>query len=889
MRLVLITIVAACLHAEHYSAPAGTRPASRRPGAESVIPGGRMIAPTGLQYLTGPGPWGLAVSPNGRTVVSADGGPGGYSLTVLKKDKDSWLTTRYVATTRRDKDEKKDDDDDWKSVFMGLAFDGEKTLYASEGNSGRVRVIDPDTGIRKAIIDLNGDEFKDSYSADMAFDKVRGLLYVVDQANFRVVTIDTKKRRVAASMRVGRLPFAITLSPDGRRAYVTNLGMFQYSPIPGADKKQSLRTGLPFPAFGFPSADAQNGARRLTENGPVDVPGLGDPNAKESNSLAVINVADPDKPKVEAFIPTGVPFGKDSLGGSSPSGVLATSERIYVTNGHNDSITVIDAKTLKVERQIEIRIPGLEKYRGVLPTGLAIAGDWLLVAESGINALAVIDRKTSTLLGHIPTAWFPTRITVQDDNIYVSNARGHGTGPNATRQKAIEASFQGDLRRGAISMFTLSSITDLPRMTSRVLALNGFAPQKTASRPIPVEIKYVVMIVKENRTFDEVFGDLQNASNGIVEAAWDLARFGRMGHAVPERGVLKTRPEIRSINVTPNHHELANRWAISDNFYADSEMSVDGHHWLVGSYPNAWTESSRMAGGGVKEFRFPTTAPGRLQFMQSNSSYPPENQLEAGAIWHHFERNNISFRNFGEGFELPAVEEKPGQKPTGGRFLTNVPMPEPLFRNTSREYPGYNTNIPDQFRAQQFIAEIDKLYLAPGKDLPQFIYIHLPNDHMDKARPEDGYPYPASFVADNDYALGRIMQFLSHTPQWKNMAVFITEDDAQGGVDHVDSHRTVLMVAGPYAKKNYASHVNSSFPGLQKTIFRIFNMDPLNLFDAAASDLADCFTEQPDFTPYTVQPINPALFDPAKAKDPAEPQPPAMMDDPAVLRRQHQQ
>ena len=887
MRAFLVCLFILTLRAQHYSAPAGTRAASRRPGAESILPGGRMIAPTGLQYLTGPGPWGLAVSPSGRVVVTADGGPGRYSLTVLKKDKDSWLTTRYVAGGRKDKDDKKDDDDDWKSVFMGLAFDGEKSLYASEGNSGRVRMIDPDTGLRKANFNLNGEGFNDSYSSDLVLDKNRGLLHVVDQANFRLVTIDVRKRRIVSSTRVGRLPFAVALSPDGRRAYVTNLGMFQYSPIPGASKQDSLRTGLPFPAFGFPSDEARNGVRRETGAGPVDVPGLGDPNAKESNSLCVINLDDPAKPRVEAFIPTGVPFGKNSLGGSSPSGVLATADRIYVSNGHNDSITVIDAKTLAVERQIELHIPGLETLRGVLPTGLAVTADWLLVAESGINALAVIDRKTSTLLGHIPTAWFPTRIWVQEENIYVANARGHGTGANATRQKPIEASFQGDLRRGAISMFTLPTPGELPRMTSRVMALNGFNPHKTSSPPIPVEIKYVVMIVKENRTFDEVFGDLQNASNGVVEAAWDLARFGRMGQAVPERGVLKTRPEIRNINVTPNHHELANRWAISDNFYADSEMSVDGHHWLVGSYPNAWTESSRMSGGGAKEFRFPTSAPGRMQFMGSNSSFPPENQLEAGAIWHHFERNGIPFRNFGEGFELPAVDESPGQKPTGGRFLTNVPMPDPLFRNTSRDYPGYNTNIPDQFRASQFIAEIDRLYLQPNKDLPRFIYIHLPNDHMAKARPEDGYPYPASYVADNDYALGRIMQFLSNTPYWKNMAVFITEDDAQGGVDHVDSHRTVLMVTGPYAKKNYASHVHSSFPGLLKTIFRIFNMGPLNLFDAVASDLSDCFTEQPDFTPYTLQAINPALFDPSKAKDPADPQPPPIMDDPAVLRNQH--
>jgi len=249
-------------------------------------------------------------------------------------------------------------------------------------------------------------------------------------------------------------------------------------------------------------------------------------------------------------------------------------------------------------------------------------------------------------------------------------------------------------------------------------------------------------------------------------------------------------------------------------------VSVDGHHWLVGSYPNAWTESSLMAAyGGQKDFRFPTTAPGRLEFAGSDSSLHPEEQLEAGALWHHLERHGISFRNYGEGFELAGVDEGENLEPTGARYLTNVPMPEPLYRNTSRNYPQFNMNIPDQYRATQFIKEIQERSVNGGKPFPRFIFIHLPNDHMAKPRPQEGYPFPASYVADNDYALGRIVEFLSHTPWWRRMVIFITEDDAQGGVDHVDSHRTVFLAVSPYARKNYVSHRNSSFPGLLKTIF----------------------------------------------------------------------
>jgi hypothetical protein len=274
---------------------------------------------------------------------------------------------------------------------------------------------------------------------------------------------------------------------------------------------------------------------------------------------------------------------------------------------------------------------------------------------------------------------------------------------------------------------------------------------------LPAGIRHVVLIVKENRTYDEVLGDIAQAANGPVNGLAALARFGRTATVAPGRGSAST--TLRNVDVTPNHHELAARFAFSDNFYADSEVSVDGHHWLVGSYPNAWTESSLMASyGGTKELRFPTKAPGRLSFAGSNSSVHPEDQLEAGTIWHHLESNGISFRNYGEGFELVGVEEGPGEKPTGARYFTNVPMPDPLYRNTSRDYPQFNMNIPDQYRAATFIAEVERKYRQGGEPFPQFVFMHLPQDHMTRPRPADGYPYSASYVADNDYALGRIVE-----------------------------------------------------------------------------------------------------------------------------------
>jgi len=392
-------------------------------------------------------------------------------------------------------------------------------------------------------------------------------------------------------------------------------------------------------------------------------------------------------------------------------------------------------------------------------------------------------------------------------------------------------------------------------------------PASRTCPAFPPQIEHVVIIVKENRTYDEVFGDLGPAATGPREGAPAIARWGE--------------------KVTPNHHALARRWSTSDNFYADSEVSVDGHHWLVGSYPNAWTTSSLMAAyGGEKSFKLQTTAPGRLQFAQSDSSVHPEEQLEAGTLWHHLERYGISFRNFGEGFELAGVDEGDGLEPTGARFPTNVPMPDPLFRNTSRQYPGFNMNIPDQYRASQFIAEIDRLYAKGKGALPKLIFIHLPNDHTAKARPGAGYPAEGSYVADNDLALGRIIDYLSHSEWWPKMAVFVTEDDAQSGVDHVDSHRTVLMVASPYARRNYSAHANTSFPGLLRTAFELLRLPPLNLYDATAADLSECFTSEADLTPYNALPVDPALFDPKKARIVKGAPPGPKMDDPAEIRRQ---
>ncbi len=544
--------------------------------------------------------------------------------------------------------------------------------------------------------------------------------------------------------------------------------------------------------------------------------------------------------------------------------MIATDDRIFVSNAHDDSITVIDAHTNKVLREIPLGLPGLEKLRGVLPAGMA----WdpvtkrLLVAEAGINAVAIVEPEKPAIAGLIPVGWFPTRVALAGNRVFVTNARGHGTGPNL-RRPLMDLGETPYLHRGTISTFIMPADSELPKLTQTALLAGGLLPAQGATAAWPSGIRYVVLIVKENRTFDEVFGDVAEAANGRVRSYPLLARFaGEDGRADGHN----TQFSIQHAAITPNHHEIAKRWAFSDNFYADSDLSAEGNHWLTGAYPDLLTESGLLAArGGQRQFELAADSPGRLVFAE-NSSTTPEEEPEAGSLWHHLARNGVSFRNFGGGMEFAGAPEGKNEKPTGARLLTNAPMPEPLFRNTSREYPAFNMNIPDQYRASQFIREIEERYVKGGEPFPRFIYIYLPGDHMAPPRAAEGYPYQASYVEDNDLALGRIVEYLSHTRWWREMQVLITENNAEGGLDHIDAHRTILLAAGPYTRKDYCSHTNVSYPGLLKTIFGLLRMPPLNLMDATAADLRDLFTNEPDDTPYAARIPDKRVFDASALK-----------------------
>lgn len=815
--------------AQSYTTPAGIRQALRREGA-SILPGGRIVAPYGKEHPTGPGPFAFVLSPSGRTAVTANTGPWRYTMTVLQRDRTGrWEARDIDSRSPSALDEfgiPKGQGGEWKGVSNGVAVSGERAIWISEGNSGRVALYDSAEDRRRAV-SLNSTEYSDSYTGALVFDPDKEILYVADQANSRVAVVDSKSRQVTASVRVGRLPFALALSPDRQKLFVANLGVFQYKMVPDAGASNARSAGLPFPPI--PPEDA---------------------GAPEANSIAVVDVSAPTTPRLEGFVRVG----------NSPSAILATKDRVFVSCANDDSIAVVDPVGRAVVDRIPIVIPGLEQLRGVIPLGMAYneTAGWLLVAEAGINAVAVIDIRQKRVLGHIPAAWYPTSVLIDEKEVLVANARGHGIGPDAPTTYSKRGSLlPSSLFQGAVSIFDMPKVEDLAALTETVMRANGFAPKRPPV-PAPPPVKHMVLIVKEGRTYDEVLGDVRGTPHGPAMSDPEIARYGLNG--VAEGG--HQRLSLKGVRVTPNAHAIATQFAFSDNFYADGDGTVDGHHWLAGVYPNAWTETSLFASyGNLKDFRM-SGAPGRLAFPGMASSVLPEDAPPAATLWSHLANRRISFYNFGEGFDLPGAAQQPGMEPLGARFLTDMPMPAALHDRTSRQYPGYNLAISDQARASAFIREMDEKFVKSGADLPQFLYVYLPGDAAGAANGDAGHPYKESFIADNDYALGRIVAYLSASKWWKDTAIFVTESTAVGGIDHISANRTVLLAAGPWVKRGYVSHTNASFPGLLKTIFWILGAGPLNLFDASAADLRDCFSTSPDLAQFHAVAGDPRIFSP---------------------------
>ncbi|WP_167619586.1 bifunctional YncE family protein/alkaline phosphatase family protein [Maribellus sediminis] len=864
------------------TAPAGSRFVEINHADETVIPNGRILMPAGKSIVVAPHPFGLTLSPDGNTAVTANSGTNPLSITIVRNILSENPEVQQIPPGPST------DKGVLASVFMGLAISNDNSVvYVAGGQENCIYVFDLNTGEKKSRINCSfvseQADYSDGYIGDLTLSNDGKKIYAVDQIGFRMVVVDTESEKIDYNIPVGRYPFGICLSPDEKKVYVANVGMFQYSMLEGITAENVSEKARKYPTSAYGSEEMKEGY--VTEDS-LAVPGLGEMNSPEAFSVFTIDIENPDKPEVIAKTKTGhlvgaMVEGIPAVGGASPNSLVATDDYVFVTNGTNDNISVISIAKDTVVSTIYLKPDSrMRQFRGVIPFGLALSPDQekLFVACSGINAVAVVDAKKLEVLGYIPTGWFPAKLKVSNDGkkLIVSNAKGFGSGPNggSTFERGPEGSYIGSLMKGTVQVLDIPDDAELKTMTKQVVA-NNFNFKKASSvdfdwrknNPVPLypgekesQIKHIVFISKENRTYDEVFGQVEK---GNGEAG--LARYGK---GVSFRNAKQT-ASVENADVMVNHLKISSDFAMSDNFYVDSDVSADGHRWLVNTYPNEWTETCTAASyGGNRSFKFNSKAPGIYGMNGAAGAIYPEDYNEAGSMWDHLERNEIDFYNFGFSIMFePGIYEQQ-YKNEGIRHYINYPLPQPIWDRTSKQYPTYNTAIPDQFRIDQFKKEFEAKWMNGQDTMPAFMTVIIPNDHGAGDRPDAGYPFRESYMADNDLAVGRIVEYLSHTPYWKNMLIVVTEDDAQNGVDHVDAHRSILMLISPWVKRDYVSHVHYSFGSIFKTFWNILGLPYLNQYDAGANDMADFFTDEPDFTPYRAVAVDSRIFEPQKALDP---------------------
>ncbi len=851
----------------------------------AVLPNGREIRPAGNWIPLAPYPFALAVRPDGQQIaVPSIGFP--FALNIIDHpDSPAPTVTRMPSGSENDPK---------VEVHAGLVYSPDGALlYVATGDSGKIRVCRTSDWQceRELSLDgpLSGNNFGGSFAATLALSPDGQALFALDQGNWRIVVVDTATMERISSIPTGAYPFGLAVSPDGKRLYVTNTGLFEYSTVPGASENDPLHTGLHFPPFAYPSKEARDG---VTAEG-KQIKGLGDENGDQGSSLWTYDMSDLHHPAITAKLRLGARITEDpgdTVGGAAPAGVACDDNAVYVSLAHQDTVAKINEDGTRILDQAPLSPFAGPRFqdaqgralRGVMPSGLAVHSGRLYVAESGINAVAVIDIKTMDVLSHIPVGWNPSAVAFSPDStmLYVVNTKGKGAGPNGgSKHDAAAPTYVGSLEYGSLSAILLGVLPAPEVLTQSVVDANTKA---IAGQPSLPAVKHCFFVIRENRTYDEVLGDVAGA-NGDPS----LARYGMDGwiserphpaepssapvtagvhvHKSSTKSATAPQAPTTHLQVTPNLHALAGQFAISDNFFVDSDVSADGHRWLMGINPTPYFNTAWSSGYGGRRHSDPTaTQPGRRALFGGADAPMPEDEPQFGSLWEHIVAGGKGVLNYGEGLEIEGNAEIDGTAPEGQRLFLNAPLLKPIYESTDRNYPTFNLGIPDQYRVVEFERDFRRR-MRSGK-VPGLIVIRLPGDHTADPRPGDGYPYRASYVADNDLALGRIIEFLSHTPIWKDSALFITEDDAQDGVDHVDAHRSVLLVASPWVKPGAVAHQHTSMGSITRTIDELLGLGPMNLEDALAAEIDGIFDTQPHLEPYKSRPADPRVFVAAKAR-----------------------
>jgi YVTN family beta-propeller protein len=494
--------------------------------------------------------------------------------------------------------------------------------------------------------------------------------------------------------------------------------------------------------------------------------------------------------------------------GLHPSALALSPDqsKLYIANANSDTVAELDTAGSKLERSIAV--PLYKKAPlGSSPNALAVHpdGKTLFVANAANNAVAVVDLPSAKVRGFLPAGWYPTAVALTPDSQQLLIANGYGFGSVAeTKNKG--RSYKD--RAGVLALVPLAELKNLARHTQQVLADNH-AP--TVTKPVngetPKPIEHIIYVIKENRTYDQVFGDM---TEGNGDAS--LAIFGR--------------------EITPNHHALAEQYVLLDNFYQPADQSALGHRWCTQGYASDWV------------------------FKYSNGRNDQNPMLFAPTefIWDNARRHGVSVRAFGER-GLNTVEPnsatwtdiyndwKQGTRNVSIKPRAVIVGLRDIYSNS---VPAYDLRIPDQVRVDRFL---DEFHAAEKTNsVPKLSVLLLSQDHTSGTSP--GFPTPRAMMADNDLALGRLVESVSKSKLWAKTAIFVVEDDSQSGVDHVDGHRTVAMVISPYTRGRKTDSTFYSTINLYRTIEQLLGLPPSNQFDLAADPMFSVFTKTPDTQPY---------------------------------------
>jgi YVTN family beta-propeller protein len=707
-----------------------------------TLSNGWHLTPVGRSLPLGDLPLNLVVSPSKKYLAVTNNGQSVQSIQLIDAKSEQVLHSEVIPKS-----------------WYGLKFSAdEKYLYASGGNDNWILQY-AITGKKLVAVDSIrlGDKWPTKIApAGIEIDDAKKLMYVVTREDNSIYIVDLATKKVAQRIQLSAEAYTCQLSPKKNELYIS---------LWGGDKVIVFNTT----------------------------------NKTITDSIAV---------------------------GDNPNELCLTKngKRLFVANANDNSVSVIDVAQRKVIETFNTALyPNAPN--GSTTNGLALSANekTLYIANADNNCLAVFDVSkpvASSSKGFIPTGWYPTNVKVIGKKIYVANGKGFSSLANPNGPKPVktqeEVNYQqGDSKKPTAVQYIAGlfkgtlSIIDEPteqQMSSYSKMVYDNTPynkekelttQGEPGNPIPMKtgdaspIKYVFYVIKENRTYDQVLGDI-TTGNGDPK----LVLFGE--------------------KVTPNLHALAKEFVLLDNFYVDGEVSADGHNWTMGGYATDYLEKT-----------WPTSYGGRGGTYSAEGNREIANNKK-GFFWDHCNRAGVSYRTYGE---------------FADNYKPNIPV---LKDHLCSSYTGWDLATRDTVRFYQWKRDFDSLLAS--NQLPHFNTVRFGNDHTEGLR--KGRPTPYAHVADNDLAVGMFIEHLSKSPIWKECAVFVIEDDAQNGADHVDAHRSTAYVAGGLVKRRYIDHTMYSTSSMLRTMELILGIPPMSQYDAAATPMFRCFTTKADLTPF---------------------------------------